>query len=698
MGVLGFLVASSLLPTPQIMTADADIKMISEMLGKPVAIQASLAKKRLYISNPNYPPDKLLAILAAAIHGSIQTSPTGLLLQRTPNDFAELRLAERKERANWIRERLEAVSDYRKRMSAGNTSPSEVVFKELHAKQVAVANFQSHGGMRPASFFPQQLLPSEGLLEALIGRIGIDALASIPAGQTVIYEDAPVDNAHPLPPSGDLIDQYMNASSPYERTSLSQDDLNAIRLMNYGAYFSEVGRETKRPERLRLRVSVTKVNQILQLEGFDGEEKRVLLANFVTSGSMKSRLYTNVASEDKLRSDAQWSPIPKEAQQALDELKRIRSSGGPAPEWLVHPEQNEPLNAFTSGCLQAFAAQTPEKCMVVDVDDFFWEFSRYCCSADRLCITAFQDELDEIEDYERIEDATSIVLRPRTPEAIEASRVDRKVLGKHLRDLLNQSGERLRTLSLLCHDASAERSSMVEALAWFATRIATSNMDGYLGDETYRFLGGISDSGWEQLKAGKSSNVSQEGVTEQLRDLLISEARPIVGEQTVSDLKHHAIELFSKQPVGTAVISSESRVASVVRWKEPGKAIGLWQPIGRLTSLAPQAVERLPNGQFVPVGTPDTFEQSLSKGRQFQTALQTIQVITIRLPLAQRIEIAGSSDIHDLGSLLAYGDLPQALRDKIYQDSVEAQKRQIAIISANARSGPETEVRKVPPP
>ena len=698
MGLLTLLVASALASMPTITTVETEVNLIGEKLGRPVAVQASLGKKLLYISDSDVAADRLLALIATAVHGSVRVTPTGLLVERSTTDLAALREEEQKERADWIRTRLAAVADYRKRMSIDGGKSGEVTLREVHAKQKALQNFWSHGGPRPKSFFPAQLLPSEVLLEDLIRRIGIDKLAAIPAGQTVIYEDAPVENALTIPTSNDLVDKYVKASAPYEAVILSQDDRNAISLLNYGEYFSQFGQETKRPIKLRLRVKVTKVNQQLQLDGFDDSEKRVLRASFVTAGSMKSRVYTNVASEDKLNLDAKWAPISNQTQDAIDELKRLGSAGGMAPDWLLHPEKFEPLNAFVAGCLQALATQSPKKCTVVDVDDFFWNLSCVCCTGGRLCTSAFQDELDEIEDYERLEDPTSIVLRPRAPESIEATRADRKVLGRAIRELVAQSGERIRTLSLLCHDASTEPSPLVELFTSYATHIAPDNADQFLGDETYRVLGGISDDDWTQLKAGRHITVAQAGASEAFISLLISENRPVIGDRPVSDLRRHPMELFSNDSVGATPISAESRESTLIRWQHGSEPTSRWQPLGRLSSLAPQAVDLLANGQFVSVGTQDSFEQRLGKDRQFQTALQTLTVITIRLPQGQRIEIVGSSEIHDISSLGAYSDLSQAVRNKVLQDTIETQKRQLILLSSKPQGDQDPSVRKVPPP
>jgi len=117
----------------------------------------------------------------------------------------------------------------------------------------------------------------------------------------------------------------------------------------------------------------------------------------------------------------------------------------------------------------------------------------------------------------------------------------------------------------------------------------------------------------------------------------------------------------------------------------------------RLASLAPQAIDRLASGRFVPVGTQDSFEEALGKDRLFQVASETLRIISIHLPYGRRMEIVGSSTIHDPSPLGAYSDLPQTLRDKVRQDAIDLQTRQLTML-ANAHSDQQSPVRKVPPP
>lgn len=696
---LGIVLSHALLPAPKISTAGADITCIGEKLGKSVRIQAALSKKLLFISNPDIPPDRLLALVSLAVHGSVRATPNGLILERSPKDLANLREAERKERAGWIQERLASVAEYRKKASLGGGGFAQVLTRELSGKEAAVQKFSSHTGPRPATFFPTLLLPSEQMLEGLIRRIGIDELASIQPGRTEVYESFPVDEARLLPGCDDLVDQYVEATGQFEGLTLPLDASDAIQKLNYGPYFSQLGKHVKRPERLRLRIAVSRTDQVIELEGFDLDQRRVLLAHFVTLGPVQGVPYTSLAFDDLRSVDAQWSPISKPAQAEIDrDLKRNTLAGGPVPDWLVHPERSEPLNAFVYDCLKAFASRTPNKCTIVDVDDFFWLFSRLCCSEGRLCTTAFQDELNGIEDYERVEDATSIVLRPRTPESVEGAQADRNVLGRHLRDLIAQKGDRLRTLSLLFHDTSGERSVLAEAFARDAMRIGSTSPDNFLGDMTYRFLGGICDDVWSDVMAGRTVTVSQANATNDMRDLLVSEILPATGEEPVSDLKHHPIELYSKALVGDTLVSVPSRDLSVIRWQTSDGRLSRWQSVERLTSMAPAAVHILSGGNIGLSCTQDAFDQRFGWDWVFQTASETQRKIIIHLPDGQRMEILASTVVHDPSPLGAYRELPQGLRDMVWRDSIDAQTKQLAALFSKHGSDDQPPARKVPPP
>jgi len=101
-------------------------------------------------------------------------------------------------------------------------------------------------------------------------------------------------------------------------------------------------------------------------------------------------------------------------------------------------------------------------------------------------------------------------------------------------------------------------------------KIAPTNSDEFLGDETYRFLGGISDGAWSDLEAGRPANVSQLGVTDLMRSLLASETRPVIGEQEVSDLKHHPIELYNRDDVDATSVTMQSQESVLFRMQSAG--------------------------------------------------------------------------------------------------------------------------------
>ncbi len=278
----------------------------------------------------------------------------------------------------------------------------------------------------------------------------------------------------------------------------------------------------------------------------------------------------------------------------------------------------------------------------------------------------------------------SIVLRPKMPEAIEGQQVERKVLGRSLRELIAHKGDRLRTLSLMFHDASSERSVLAQQFARYAMQIAPSNSDELLGDETYRLLGGISEEDWDSLAAGRPASISQLAVTDEMRALLVSESRKVIGIQPVSDIQHHAIELFDIGPVGAAIVSVRKVQYDVIRSQHSGRSVAPWQYLARFAALGPLAVTRLPDRSNTPIGTQDSFEQRIGLDTLFQLGSQAQQIITIDLPHGQRMEIVWSSEIRGEGSLVTYPDLPQRLRDQIWKDAVTYQTR--AISSSSKRS------------
>lgn len=701
---------ASLLPQPaRVSTVGDNAKWIGERLGMTVTVQPKLAKELLFISNLDYPPEKLLPLVARAEHASVRSTAGGLVLERSAADLKTLAENERKERAEWIRARQKRVAEYRQ-TTLGSGDVAGALTRAIDAEQTAFQNFLRHGGTRPPTLFPSDLLPGQALIDALIQRIGIDELASIPANRTVIYENNPLEHAVPFPPCSDLVNAYMKQSAPYETVSLPSESTQEMQGLMQTPYFSQVGQPTQRPARLRLRVTVSKVDQVFELEGFDAGEKRVLHAAFGTDGPTRARPDVGIAGEELVKPNARWSPISQETQQVASVVTRDLPRGEPAPEWLAHPENSEPMNVFVSDCLRAFAAQTPDKCTVVDVDDFFWKLAGLCCKDGKLCTSAFQSELDEVEDYEKVEDGASIVLRPRSPEAVEDARANRKVLGRSVRDLIARNGERLRTLSLLSHDASAETSILATTFARYAMQVSPTDLDDALlviRDPAYRLLGGISDEAWTKLKFGEPQPVGRLDVTGEARALLVSEAHSAHGEQPVSDLKHHPIELYDRDPMEATSISIQPSEKTVMRSQNPKGTVSMWEgAAGFARTIGGWAVNRLPGFNTAPAGQ-DVFEQRVTyrvgavnehatKWKwSFQTAVQSISTITIHLPYGQRIEFVLST-IHDPSPLGAYLDLPQNVRNELYKAAVEVGERESAVLR-NAQGNQPPPVKTIPP-
>jgi hypothetical protein len=677
-------------PAGRVFRVDSYLDTLAGKLGKQISVQPSLGKKLVFVSNLEAPPAELLAALAIAVHGSLTTVADGVRLDRTVEDLKTLKTAEIKERAFWFQARLDEIAKFRKGISS-TPSVSAAVGAELVNERRLTEDFRLHHGPRPLSFFAPQLLPSENLLESLISRIGIDELASIPTGQIRIYEDLPVDGAAQLPAHGDLLDDYMRESVPYEASPLGSDATYAVNELRLASYFAHLGHPTKRPVKLRLKISVRVTDLVLNLEGFDGDGNRVLVANFFTRGRTASRPYPSIATEEMVKPDAKWAGLPESARSGLDSVLKPNAAVGVPSDWLLHPESQEPLNLFVSGALAAFAAQEPSKLMVIDVDDFFWQFVRPCCKDGQICVSALQAELDEAEDYERIETTSSVVLRPRFPEALEAAQADRKVLGRAAQALVEGKGDRLRTLSLLFHEASPEFSTLARAWARMALRFAPNDSEELWGDDAYRLLGAIPEDEWAALQDGDRAAAGRIGVTNEARSLFLSDTQIPFGENPPSDLNHHAIELYAQWPVGQTTISMKPTEVTAVRWLMPdvGSKPAMWswwQPVGALTAFAPLPIARASNGALSVVGTQDAFEARLGRNWQFQLATEHDRLITLNLPEGFRIEWFDRGAKHDISHPGAYADLPADLRAKVWQDAKELGLRQFMQLLASYRS------------
>jgi hypothetical protein len=668
------LVVAGAVPTPRVLTLESVVSQLCQDLHKRISVEPRLGKKLVFISDPGSQPEPLLSSLATTVHASLVTTANGLRLQRTSGDLRTARKAEIAQRAGWIRARLDQVAKFRAdRLSRGSFEAAYA--RELDAEARARENYHLGRGLAPAAFFVNQLLPGEILIESLIRRIGVDQLATVPTGESQVYEDFPADSAFPLPDHADIVDQYVADSLPLERMSLPGQSTSP--------YLSHLGGPTRTPVKLRLRQLVERTRVIFNLEGFDSRGTRVLAADFFTQSKDPSRLPASIAREAMQKQDAVWETLSASAQGALGWFSPTASvTSDNVPDWFLHPESGEPLNLFVAEALNGLASLEQSKPVMVDVDDAFWDAARLCCLKGRFCATGFRDILSESENYDRTETGWGVIWRPKNPELVEASLADRKVLGRAARALVFEQSDPLKPLSRLFYDAS--KSSSTLAWTWARKAVLFDAPDnGSLFDESaYRMLGALPASVWNELENGKTVSAGQAENTDDVRNLLSGERYQTTGQGNLSDLKRHALELYSEHSVASTLISLHPMQSTVIRfWNQTAVEPKWWNPADVLFSMAGVRMEYLasgeptPTGTFFVVSTQAEFEEKLGKSRKFRLAVEHDTVITLGLPEGRRIELRHRGAFTDLHPAGDYADLPAEFRDEVWNN---ARTRQLA--------------------
>lgn len=667
--------------SPRIVSVGTEARWIAAGLGKSVEIEPKLAVNRVFVSNAVQPSVALLKTLALAVHATVLPVAGGYRLERTPADSAELHRSETEERIVWIQSRLTEVDAFRnERLAIG--PPQQALSHELASEQAAFQSYAKHIGPFPKTFYVSQLLPSEELLESLVRRIGPEALAQVAPGEERVYEDVPVDEAKPLPAHDDLLDEYVARMAPYPGVDIPSQKSSPA--------FVDVGRTVRRPTRLRLRVTGDYLWVGFRLDGYDEKGGLVLSNSLFTLPNNPMRAAPTIVREALARPDAKFWPLSDASKAAMDEERQIVLGKTEAlPAWLMDPDKNEPLNLFAAEALAAVAAQTPSKVLVVDVPDEVWAFAQQCTYKGRLCESAFEELLSSVQEFERLEDATSIVWRPKVPELVEASSADRNVLARFANTMFKDAGDPLRAIAELYHDACTNGSPLTAT--WSQVAVSRLGIQQVMPPaQVFRLLGGLSPLDWDALDEGRA--VSLAGVQDELRTLLLNDLEHPIGNPVPADLYRHPMELYDRAPIGETAIGFATRQFPTVRFWDNGVEGKSWVPIEFLANLGPA-------GTGVPVSNTfdrAEFEREMGGPRKFRLAVGNERTITLYLPYNYRLEFKFRGLFTNVSDAASYSDLPQSFRDYAWSVAQRVRARTDASLQPT-QTAPAPAPKTIPP-
>ena len=655
-------------PVNGLMTAGEAARRLSAELGMAVRIDRALSSDIVFIDPHGVDPKVEVRAIGSALEASVTKDGAGLVIRRTNEDSAKIFAARLEERKKAIAARLIAVEKFRSVGLRGGIS--EAITEGLEARNREV-NAEMHGKEGPTviDFQLGQLMPAEGLLEAVMRRIGSDQLARIPVGEVAVFEDHPKLDAKPLPDYQDLIGRYQTDADELASYKLG-NNIATARSPFFGGDLDIIGRPIEAPKRLRLEVRSTTSGLGCTLDIYDAPGRRVDGAGFGVSFGDLAFIRDILISEQKgVKPETIQAPPETLAACAFEAAPRAKDW----PAWYLDPEHVEPLKPMAEWLLERMAAQSAGKCFVLCATDGLFAQIPQCIHNGRLYVSLFERRLSGgAALIERTENADSVVWRYTYPEYTEATTAVRSVLGQFARSARSAGGPGFRSIATLLHDGSREMSylprlwEMRSLQGYFSWRY-----DGNMDFESYRLVGAITDQDWQLLASGAALSVEHLGIGKELTELFAQGGHPPHSPEQLPDLYRHAEELFDTGSVGRTQVSMRSASRNMIRLV-PGKGAEgeAWAPIGVLSSFGRQRA--VGDGRLAL--SRDQFESNIDRmGRYRLGRASTIDLI-IWLPHGCVIELDGPIFHVDTttDSALSYADVPSGVRDDIWQFSCDA--------------------------
>lgn len=685
-----------------IVTAASVVQSLGAALGRRVEIPAKLGKEMLYIEAGTATPEVRLKALASALHASLIYERDSYRILRTASDLRAIHDGRTAERKSWMRIGLQRAAQFRSaRLGSGPTANN--LQQEIEREAKSYDDLLQRRTRLPHDYFGMaDLLPCQLLLEGCAQRLGPTALAEVPTGESRVFESEPTQTALKLPDVSDLIEHYRVTMAQLGQLGIPETALRLAseRAMALGLTSCMTGAFAG-PLLTRLVSSSTPrgIGVELELYGMSG--------NLVDSASIPlselEPLVSSLQAEDKLKSrDSIRISVGDDAQNAAHFFQQL---GGKLGDMYSHPDQSEPLDFFVKAAVSWLVHDSLAKCVVADVPDDFADIAARCVNKGVLNCTAFLWNLKYSEGFEKVEVAGASVWRPTDPEYVEAHRTDRVALGKYARLLARADGEsKVRLQARLCHEGFPGEWAFG---GWWLhayedathTRPPMSNITLSM----YRLLGGVSDGLWDRLEAGESLTAGQLGVTEELKQLLAGNSLTVqAGEVPITDLDKHALELYRGTAISETPISLRKTTARVVQRWMPGAQPPTnlpWAPAESLSRLFPFARADIQSGEVLTAR--GDFEERCE--RHFAVYFANQENLDLRITLPKGCCLTGrfysqAKDIQSTG----YAELPQAVKDQIWQTACSMAQRDVQQLRKDALDGHSksqaTSTSALPPP
>jgi hypothetical protein len=656
----------------EVVTAEREAAMIAAQLGVRVQVSPKLQSHLVFLVPHGASPMDQLECLASALHATVVRDHADYAIERTNQDVSRYTRARADKREELVRSTLKSIEkarELRNRLASPIEGFPQAVLEERDNLQDLTQGkiLSSQLG----NFYPNQLLPSEVLLEKLLDRIGLRELAEIPTGDIQVYEDRPVAGAKPLPPHDDLDQAYIEARKAYDGVELPPEVKHIVR--SYA--LAETAADSFGPSgslvQLRLQITADENGPQAKLEGFDSAGKRVLTASF---GVQTLRVGgKTLIKEEGAKPGALWVTLRDQSAEASAYSRAEKP--GPIPAWLSDPKHHEPLNLFVLDALNALAEREPSKCVAFDASDLFWPSVNDCIQENRLNLDVLMTVLDAGNLFERVESPKAEIWRPIDPEGDEQRTADRATLGRYTNDVTSEKRADLHEVGQLYFDASKQQPGSLTR-AWFYLVLRANGLEfPDIPEGILIVIGSLPGVTWEQLQNQKTMSSADLSAQSQVEKFLADDRfLQVQGDAPFPDLYSHPAELYPSGFDAATPISLTTGWVPVVRiWPNNGFENKGWSSLQTLhgmfhvSSLQIQWVNGSPQ-----IGVDRaTWEQNTGQWC-FRFANQEQTTVTIGLPHGLYLRYTQTGNTEQVSDVLTYQDLPQAKKDEIWKNACDS--------------------------
>ncbi len=261
------------LNTSVVVSVDDMLAALGRQMEMRITASNELRRNVVFVEPRGASVDAQLDAVARALHASVVKEKGEIRLERSNKDRRDMLEKCMLVREKWIDGRIDRVARYRS--GFGPSSTPEGFFKAA-AIQLAQLD-EAHKGKRTSidQVYPEQVLPSQSLLEALIERIGRKKLAAVETGAAEVFTSSGGPGTLRLPACDDLLQSYEIAMQPFREAVRTDDQMKSLRQIPNLVRIVDSWPSRAPVDRLRLIVQSMPTGLVVEFSGFNAEGLRV---------------------------------------------------------------------------------------------------------------------------------------------------------------------------------------------------------------------------------------------------------------------------------------------------------------------------------------------------------------------------------------------------------------------------------------